>query len=73
MHLQQHPSHVQKYAAAQYQPDSGPMQQQPEGQQANDSGEQAAPQDSIEPGDDWIEQVIHVAALLTCACLACLC
>lgn len=62
MHLQQHPGHVQHYAAGQYQPAA--VQEQHEEQQGAYSGQQAAAQGSVEPGDDWIEQVTPAALLL---------
>lgn len=64
MHLQQQPGHVQHYGAGQYSPASAPMPDNTQTEaQGGASGEAAVRQDSIEPGDDWIEQVLPYGCL----------
>lgn len=57
MHLQQPPGHVQHYGAGQYPAASVPLPDDTGAEpQGGAAGEVAVRQDSIEPGDDWIEQ-----------------
>jgi len=74
MHLQQQPGHVQHYGAGQYPPASAPMPDNTQAEAQGGASEEAAVrQDSIEPGDDWIEQVLPYGRLpagYTPSCLA---
>jgi len=64
MHLQQQPGHVPHYGAGQYPPASAPMPDNTQAEaQGGAAGEAAVRQDSIEPGDDWIEQVLPYGCL----------